>query len=153
VDPDQPIHRLRPLDELRSASLTPPRLTATLLGLFAALALFITATGIAGVIAFSVSQRTQEFGVRVAFGASRTALVSMVVAEGIKLALGGLAIGVVGALFVGGLISSLLFAIEPTDAITYAAVSSLLLGVAVLACLVPALRAASVDPLDALRVV
>jgi putative ABC transport system permease protein len=152
VDPDQPIHRLRSLDEVRSASLVPPRLTTTLLGLFAALALFITATGIGGVIAFSVSQRTQELGVRVAFGATRAGLVSMIVVEGIKLALTGLAIGAVGAVFVGSLLSSLLFAVQPTDAITYASVSSLLLGVAVLACLLPALRAAAINPIEALRV-
>jgi putative ABC transport system permease protein len=137
---------------VRSASLVPPRLTTTLLGLFAALALFITATGIGGVIAFSVSQRTQELGVRVAFGATRAGLVSMIVVEGIKLALTGLAIGAVGAVFVGSLLSSMLFAVQPTDAITYASVSSLLLGVAVLACLLPALRAAAINPIEALRV-
>jgi putative ABC transport system permease protein len=152
VDPDQPVHRLRPLDEVRSASLAPPRLTTTLLGIFAVLALFITATGIGGVIAFSVSQRTQELGVRVAFGATRAGLVSMIVGEGIRLALAGLAIGAVGAVFVGSLLSSLLFAVQPTDALTYASVSSLLLGVAVLACLLPALRAAAIDPIEALRV-
>ena len=152
VDPDQPIHRLRPLDEVRSASLAPPRLTTTLLGLFAALALFITATGIGGVIAFSVSQRTQELGVRVAFGATRAGLVSMIVGEGIRLTLAGLAFGAVGAFFVGSLVSSLLFAVQPTDVVTYISVSSLLLGVAVLACLLPALRAAAINPMDALRV-
>jgi putative ABC transport system permease protein len=151
VDPDQPIHRLRPLDDVRVASLAPPRLTAALLGLFAALALAITATGIAGVIAFSVNQRTQEFGVRVALGARRTDVVSMVVGEGVRLALSGLAIGAVGALFLSSLLSTLLFGIAPTDGVTYLAVSVVLLIVAALACLLPALRAASVDPMQALR--
>jgi predicted permease len=151
LDPDQPVHRVQPMTEIRSASLAPPRLTATLLGLFAGLALVITATGIAGVIAFSVNQRTQEFGVRVALGARRTDVVSMVVGEGVKLAAKGLAIGVAGAVLLGGVLSTMLFGIGPTDGITYALVSFVLLVVAALACLIPALRAASVDPMRALR--
>ena len=151
VDPDQPIYRMRPLNDARAASLAPPRLTATLLGLFAALALAITATGIAGVIAFSVTQRTQEFGVRVALGARRSNVVSMVLGEGVRLALTGLAIGAVGAVLLGGLLSTMLFGIAPTDAVTYFTVSFVLLIVAALACLLPALRAASVDPMQALR--
>ena len=152
VDPDQPIYRLRSMDDVRSASLAPPRVITILLGLFAALALFITATGIGGVIAFSVSQRTRELGVRVAFGATRAGLVSMIVGEGIRLALTGLAIGAIGAVFLGGVLSSMLYAVQPTDVITYLSVSSLLLAVAVLSCLVPALRAAMINPMDALRV-
>ncbi len=152
IDPDQPIYRLRTLDDVRSASLAPPRLTATLLGLFAALALVITAAGIAGVIAFSVSQRTQEFGVRVALGASRTDVVSMVVGEGVRLAVTGLAIGALGAVVLGALLSTVLFGVGPVDAVTYVAVSSVLLGVAALACLLPALRAAAIDPMAALRI-
>ena len=151
VEPDQPIHRMLPLTELRAASLAPPRLTAALLGIFALLALVITATGIAGVIAFSVTQRTQEFGVRVALGANRRDVVSMVVAEGLRLTLTGLAIGAAAALLLSGGLSTMLFRIEPTDTVTYVAVSSVLLLVAGAACLLPALRAASVNPLDALR--
>jgi predicted permease len=151
VDADQPIHRMRALDDIRSASLAPSRLTATLLGLFAGLALVITAAGSAGVIAFSVSQRTQEFGVRVALGAGRAEVASMVVGEGVRLAAKGLALGAVGAVLLGGLLSTLLFGIGPTDTVTYLFVSSVLLIVAALACLIPALRAASVDPMQALR--
>ncbi len=151
VDPDQPIHRMRMLDEVRAASLLPPRLTTTLLALFAALALVITATGIAGVIAFSVNQRTQEFGVRLALGAKRLDVVSMVLGEGIRLTVAGLVLGIAGALLLAGLLSTMLFGIEATDAVTYVAVSSVLLAVATLACLLPALRAASVDPMQALR--
>ena len=136
---------------MRAASLAPPRLTTTLLGLFAALALVITAAGIAGVVAFSVSQRTQEFGVRVALGASRSDVVTMVVGEGVRLALAGLAIGLIGAVVLGALLSTVLFGVGPLDALTYLAVSSVLLGVAALACLMPALRAASIDPMTALR--
>ena len=101
---------------MRAASLAPPRLTTTLLGLFAALALVITAAGIAGVIAFSVSQRTQEFGVRVALGARRSDVVSMVVGEGVRLALAGLAIGLIGAVVLGALLSTVLFGVGPIDA-------------------------------------
>jgi putative ABC transport system permease protein len=159
VDRDQPIYRMRSLDDVRDASLTPPKLTTTLLGVFAGLALLITASGIGGVVAFSVSQRTQEFGVRVAFGAKRADVVSMVLVEGIILAARGLALGVIGALIVGVLaslvlgsvLSTLLFGVQPTDLLTYVSVSSLLLTVAALACLLPALRAASVDPIEALR--
>jgi len=151
VDPDQPIYRLRTMDDVRLASLAPPRLTTTLLGLFAALALVITAAGIAGVIAFSVSQRTQEFGVRVALGASRADVVSMVVGEGLRLAVTGLTIGMLGAIVLGALLSTVLFGVGPIDAVTYLAVSSVLLTVAALACLLPALRAAAIDPMTALR--
>jgi putative ABC transport system permease protein len=152
VDRDQPIYRMRSLDDVRDASLTPPKLTTTLLALFAGLALLITASGIGGVVAFSVSQRTQEFGVRVAFGAKRTDVVSMVLVEGIILAVRGLALGVIGALVLGSVLSTLLFGVQSTDIVTYVSVSSLLLSVAALACLLPALRAASVDPIAALRV-
>jgi putative ABC transport system permease protein len=153
MDRDQPIHRLRTLDSVRAASLAPPRLTTTLLGLFAALALVITAAGIAGVIAFSVSQRTQEFGVRVALGASRSDVVTMVVGEGVRLALAGLAIGLIGAVVLGALLSTVLYGVGPLDAVTYLAVSSVLLAVAGFACLLPALRAASIDPMTALRTI
>jgi len=152
VDPNQPIYRLRTLDDVRAASLAPPRLTTTLLSLFAALALVITAAGIAGVIAFSVSQRSQEFGVRVALGASRRDVVWMVVGEGVRLAVSGLAIGLLGAVVLGALLSTVLYDVSPLDTLTYVAVSSVLLAVAALACLLPALRAASIDPMTALRV-
>jgi ABC-type lipoprotein release transport system permease subunit len=152
VDAEQPIYRMRPLTDARAASLAPPRLTAALLGIFALLALVITATGIAGVIAFSVTQRAQEFGVRVALGARRADVVSMVVAEGMRLTVTGLAIGAVAALFLSGALSTMLFQVEPTDTVTYIAVSSVLLIVAAAACLLPALRAAAVNPMQALRV-
>jgi predicted permease len=151
VDSDQPVYRLRTMDDVRLASLAPPRLTTTLLGIFAALALVITATGIAGVIAFSVSQRTQEFGVRVALGASRGDVVSMVLAEGLRLAVTGLTLGMLGAVVLGALLSTVLFGVGPLDTVTYLSVSSVLLAVAALACLLPALRAAAVDPMTALR--
>lgn len=152
VDPDQPVDNFRTLSEVRSASLAPRKLTATLLGLFGLLALVITAAGIAGVIACSVNQRTQEFGIRMALGAQRGSVLTMVLGQGLKLVLGGLAIGLAGALVLARVLTTLLFGIEPTDGLTFVAVSMVLVAVAAIACFVPARRAASVDPMLALRV-
>jgi predicted permease len=152
IDPDQPVDQFRSLADVRRASLTPPRLTATLLGLFAALALIITATGIAGVVAYSVTQRTQEFGIRMALGAARVAVLTMVLRQGLRFVALGLAIGAVGSLLLTRLMTTLLFGVEPTDVITFFSVALVLVVVAVFACLIPARRAASVDPLVALRV-
>jgi putative ABC transport system permease protein len=152
IDPDQPVDNFRTLAEVRSASLASPTLTATLLGLFGLLALIITAAGIAGVIAFSVNQRTQEFGIRMALGAQRGSVLGMVLRQGLKLVLAGLAIGLAGALVLTRVLTTLLFGIEPTDGLTFVAVSMVLVAVAAVACFVPARRAASVDPMVALRV-
>jgi putative ABC transport system permease protein len=152
IDPDQPVDHFRTMAEVRSASLESFRLTAVLLGLFACLALIITAAGIAGVIAFSVNQRTQEFGIRMALGARRASVLSMVLRQGITLVLAGLAIGMGGALVLTRVLTTLLFGVEPTDRLTFLAVSMVLIAVAAAACLIPARRAASVDPMVALRV-
>ena len=152
IDPDQPVDHFQTFDQVRSASLTPDRLTASLLGLFGLLALVITAAGIAGVVAFSVNQRTQEFGIRMALGAGRSNVLGMVLRQGLQLVLIGLAIGLGGALVLSQVLASLLFAVEPTDGVTFVAVSMVLVAVAALACLIPARRAASVDPMVALRV-
>ena len=152
LDPDQPVDHFRTVAEVRAASLQPPRLTAALLGLFALLALVITATGIAGVIALSVNQRTQEFGIRMALGAQRADVLGMVLRQGLQLVLAGLAIGLAGALVLTRVLSSLLFEVQPTDVLTYLAVSTVVVAVAALACLLPARRAATVNPMIALRV-
>jgi putative ABC transport system permease protein len=152
IDPDQPVDHFRTLAEVRSASLASPTLTATLLGLFGLLALVITAAGIAGVVAFSVNQRTQEFGIRMALGAQRGNVLTLVLRQGLTLVLVGLAIGLAGALVLTRVLTTLLFGIQPTDGLTFAAVSMVLVAVAALACFVPAKRAASVDPMVALRV-
>ena len=152
VDPNQPADRFRTLADVRASTLESPKLTAILIGLFALLALVITAAGMAGVIAFSVNQRTQEFGVRMALGAQRTDVLSMVLRQGLRLVLVGLAIGLGGALVLARLMTTLLFGVEPTDAPTFVVVSMVLVAVAALACFVPARRAASVDPMIALRV-
>jgi predicted permease len=152
IDPDQPVDRFRTLSDVRSESLAPPRLTAILLGLFAALALLVTATGIAGVVAFSVNQRTQEFGIRMALGAGRATVLAMVLEQGLRFVLKGLAIGAVGALVLTRVMTTLLFGVAPTDVVTFLSVALVLVAVALIACLVPARRAASVDPLVALRI-
>jgi putative ABC transport system permease protein len=151
IDPEQPVDRFRTLDQVRDASLAPPRLTAMLLSMFATLALIVTAAGLAGVIAFSVSQRTQEFGIRMALGARKGSVLGMVLRQGVLLVAIGLVIGASGALLLTSLISSLLFGVTPTDVATYGAVAFVLLAVAVIACYLPARRAASVDPMVALR--
>lgn len=152
LDPGQPVDQFRTLADVRLAALEAPRLTATLLGLFAALALVITAAGIAGVIAFSVNQRTQEFGIRRALGAGRATVLRLVLREGLQLVLAGLAIGAAAAMVLARVMTTLLFGIEPTDALTFVSVAMMLVAVALVACFVPAHRAASVDPMIALRV-
>jgi putative ABC transport system permease protein len=151
VDPRQPVSQIRTLESIRSHSLAPPRLTAMLVTLFAAVALIITAAGIAGVVAFSVNQRTTEIGVRMALGAPRSSVVRMIVRQGLTPVTVGLGFGLAGALAMTRIVAGLLFAVEPTDPITYAAVVGVLATTAAIACLVPARRAAAIDPMRALR--
>jgi putative ABC transport system permease protein len=151
VDPRQPVSRIQTLEAVRNRSLAPPRLTAMLVTLFAAVALVITAAGIAGVVSFLVNQRTTEIGVRMALGASRPAVVRMIVGQGLGPVLAGLVFGIVGALMLTRVVTGLLFAVEPTDPPTYVAVAITLATVAALACLAPARRAATIDPMTALR--
>ena len=151
VDPRQPVSQIRTLESIRSHSLAPPRLTAMLVTLFAAVALLITAAGIAGVVAFSVNQRTTEIGVRMALGAPRSSVVRMIVRQGLTPVTIGLGFGLAAALAMTRIVAGLLFAVEPTDPITYAAVVGVLATTAAIACLVPARRAAAVDPMRALR--
>jgi ABC-type antimicrobial peptide transport system permease subunit len=151
LDPEQPVDQFRTLADVRLSSLDSPRLTATMLGLFAALALVITATGIAGVVAYSVNQRTQEFGIRMALGAHRASLLALVLKQGLVLVVVGLGIGTAGALVLTRLMTTMLFGVGPTDALTFLSVALVLTAVAAAACLVPARRAATVDPLIALR--
>ncbi|MGH7717976.1 MAG: FtsX-like permease family protein, partial [Gemmatimonadaceae bacterium] len=151
IDAAQPVTDVRTLAEYRSLSLTPSRVTATLMAMFAGLALVITAIGIAGVIAYSVSQRTQEIGIRMALGANSGSVLRMVMRQALVLAAVGLAIGLGGAFLLTRLMSSLLFEVDARDPITFAAVALTLLAVAAAACFVPARRATTIDPLMALR--
>ncbi len=151
IGPEQPVDRFRTLEEVVAGSLESPRLTALLLALFAGLAVLITAAGIVGVISFSVGQRTQEFGVRMALGAEPRAVLAMVLRQGMTLVAMGLALGLAGALVLTRLLAGLLFEITPTDPATYLAVALVLGGAAAAACFVPARRATAVDPMVALR--
>ena len=151
VDPNLPVVSFRPLREVLDGSVAAPRFQSTLLTLFAVLALVLVAVGTYGVMAYSVRQRTREIGVRVAIGADRTAVMRSVLLDGARLAVTGTLLGAVGALVLSRFISSLLWGIGGDDPSTYAVVAGLLCGVTLLACYVPARRAARVDPIVALR--
>jgi putative ABC transport system permease protein len=151
VDPENAIDQAQTLENVRNESIASPRLTAALLGMFAALAVFITAAGIAGVMALTVSQRTHEIGIRMALGASAGGVLRLVLRQGLTLVFVGLALGVAGAFALTRMMSTLLFAVEPTDPLTWLAVALALAAVAALACFAPARRATSIDPLTALR--
>jgi len=153
LDSDLPIAAVASMREVISASgrVSQSRLTAQFTGTFAALALLLTAIGIYGVVTYSVAQRTQEMGLRMALGANRGDVLRLVIGQGMRAVLLGIAIGFVAALALTRLIKTLLFGTSATDPATFAAVLVLLLCVAVLACYVPARRAAALDPLVALR--
>jgi putative ABC transport system permease protein len=151
IDPDQPIDRFRTLEQARSNALASPRLTATLLSLFAALALGVTCAGLAGVIAFTVGERRQEFGIRMALGAEPRSVLGLVLRQAMTLVAAGLALGLVGAHLLARLMSGLLFEVHATDPPTFLAMSFVLVAVALVASFVPARRATTVDPMTALR--
>ncbi len=152
VDPNQPAARVRSLEQVRAESVAAPRLTTNLLGIFALLALTIAATGIGGVMALAVGQRRHEIGVRMAIGARPGEILRMILGQGMGLALVGIVLGLLGAFALTRLLQTLLFEVGPTDPLTFVGVAAVL-GVATLvACYVPARRAARVDPIIALRV-
>jgi putative ABC transport system permease protein len=151
VDKDQPVWGLRSMESQIERALGPKRFLATLVGVYALLALLLAAIGIYSVMATSVAQRTHEIGIRMALGAERTDILAMVVWQGMLLTALGTGIGVTAALGLTRFIETLLFGVRPTDAVTFACVIALLAGVALLACLLPARRATRVDPLVALR--
>ena len=151
VAPWQAVQNFQTLQSLRSAALATPKLTTTLIGLFAALAMVITVAGIGGVMAFSVSQRRHEIGIRIALGAERRAVLGTVLHQGLSMVLAGLAFGVLGALWFSNLVAAFLFETEPTDPLTFFAVEVILLLATVIACWLPARRATAIDPVVALR--
>jgi putative ABC transport system permease protein len=151
LDSDLPMFRVRTMEQLGRDAVAQPRLFLTLLGVFASIAVLLAVVGIYGVLAHSVSQRTREIGVRLALGAERGRVMRMVVGQAMVFALAGLALGLVLAAGAGRLMQSLLFGVQPMDGVTHAAVFVGLVVAALVASVVPALRAARVDPVTALR--
>jgi putative ABC transport system permease protein len=151
LDPEQPMAAISTMDELLAGSVSRSRFTMLVLGVFAALALVLACVGIYGVIAFSVLQRTQEFGIRMALGANQRDVLRLVLGQGTRLTLLGVGLGIIAALAVTRLMAALLFGISATDAFTFTAVALLLALVALGACYIPARRATRVDPIVALR--
>ncbi|HXT38988.1 MAG TPA: ABC transporter permease [Candidatus Angelobacter sp.] len=151
VIPNLPPPLIRTMDDLLSETVAQPRLQAGLLGLFAVVALLLAAVGLYGLLAYLVTQRQREIGVRVALGAEKRHVLSLVIGQGMKLALAGIAIGIVAALASTRVIRGLLYGIAPTDPATFAAVSLVLVITALLACWLPARKAARVEPMVALR--
>ena len=151
MDPSQPVFGVQPMQQVVSDSLSNQRLYAWLLGVFAALALTLASAGIYGVMSYLVTQRTQEFGVRMALGASTNNVLGMVLRQAIALIGAGLAFGLTGAFAVTRVLNNFLYGVKPFDPATCAAVSVVLTAVALLATYLPALRATRVDPMVALR--
>jgi putative ABC transport system permease protein len=151
LDPQMSVDLVAPMQQLVSNSISRPRLYAVLLGVFAAVAVILAAVGLYGVMAYSVTQRTREIGVRMALGAQRGDVMSQVVREGLALTVIGLAIGLIAAAMTMRYVENLLFGLTALDPVTFLAASLLFAGVATFASYVPARRATSVDPLVALR--
>ncbi|HVF23454.1 MAG TPA: ABC transporter permease, partial [Pyrinomonadaceae bacterium] len=151
IDPDQPIYNPRTMDEIRAESVAPERLNLTLLSLFASIALVLAIVGIYGVMSYSVTQRTHEIGIRMAIGARPFDVFKMILGHGMKLALIGVGLGLIGAFMLTRLMATMLFGVEPTDATTFGALSILLTVIALLACYLPGRRATKVEPTISLR--
>jgi putative ABC transport system permease protein len=151
IDRDQPIYNVKRMDELIASTISERRFAMILLAAFACVAMILAAVGIYGVMSYSVAQRSYEMGIRVALGAQGRDVLTLVVGQGLKLVLAGVAIGLAGAFALTRVISALLFGVSATDPVTFVATSALLTGVALAASFIPAHRATRVDPMVALR--
>jgi putative ABC transport system permease protein len=151
IDPTQPVYDLQSLEHVLVESVAPRRLNLFLLGTFAAAALLMAVVGVYGVIAYSVIQRTREIGIRMALGAQRNEVVRLIVAQGLKMAVWGIAAGIVAALWLTRLMGSLLYAVAPNDPATFVLIAAILAVTVLAAAYGPALKASLLDPLAALR--
>jgi putative ABC transport system permease protein len=151
AEPSLPIAHVLTMDDQVSESISPRRFSAILIGIFAAMALVLSAVGIYGVMSYTVSQRTQEIGIRIAMGAQRSTVQSMILSQSLKLTLAGVAVGLAGAFILVRFLSALLFGVGAYDAVTFGGVALLLVLVALAASYIPARRAVRVDPIAALR--
>ncbi|MCI0339294.1 MAG: ABC transporter permease [Acidobacteria bacterium] len=151
ADPNQPVSRVRAMEEYLYNSSAQPRFYTLLLSVFALVALMLAAVGVYGVMSYSVTQRTHEIGIRLALGASPRHIIGLVVKQGLTLVTIGVAIGLIGAVAVTRVMSTLLFGVSPTDPLTFVVIALVLVSVACVACYVPARRATKVDPMVALR--
>jgi predicted permease len=151
VDDEQPVYNVRTMNEVVADSVAQPRFNTQLISILTAVALTLTVIGVYGVISYSVSQRTHEIGIRMALGAQTPHILGMIIAQGLKLALLGIAIGLLAALLVTQLMASLLYGVSAKDPMVFLVVPALLAGVVLVACCVPAWRATKVDPMIALR--
>jgi predicted permease len=151
IDSQLPVFSIKTMDEYVSSSVAAPRFNTTLLSIFASIALVLTIIGLYGVMSYSVAQRTNEIGIRMALGAQTRDVLGMIVKDGVKIVGIGLLLGIGGALLLTRLLETLLFGVTTRDPVTFLFIAGLLSLVAMLACCIPALRATRVDPLEALR--
>jgi putative ABC transport system permease protein len=151
MDANLPVYNVKTMEEYLSDAMASTRFTMILIAIFAGVALVLASVGLYGVISYSVRQRTQEIGIRMAFGAERSDILRLVVGRGMLLIMIGVGLGLAGALGLTRVLASLLYGVAATDPVTYVGISGLLVAIALLACLVPAQRATRVDPMNSLR--